>query len=73
MAMVPTFPESGAPANASPAPMSLSRYDKSSSLYAFGSPGLADKAFFHPGIGMWQFDSAGLWPLTAATARRRPR
>lgn len=68
MAMVPTFPETGAPTNQAPSPMTLSRWDNQSSLYAFGTPGSADKAFFHPGIGMWQFDSAGGWPLTAATA-----
>ncbi|MCX7621241.1 MAG: hypothetical protein N2037_10410, partial [Acidimicrobiales bacterium] len=51
-----------------PSPMTLSRWDTQSALYAFGTKGLADKAFFHPGIGMWQFDSAGFWNLTAATA-----
>lgn len=68
MAMTPTFSETGAPTNRAPSPMTLSRWDNQSTLYAFGSPGTADKAFFHPGVGMWQFDSAGGWNLTAAGA-----
>jgi hypothetical protein len=69
--LVPIFFESGSGSSLStvPSPMTLSRYDTQSLLYAFGDPSTAyPKAFFHPGIGMWQFDSAGGWPLTAATA-----
>jgi hypothetical protein len=68
MMITPTFFEAGAPTNRSPSPMTMSRYDTSSGLYAFGAPGAANKAFFHPGAGLWQFDSAGGWPLTASGA-----
>jgi len=68
MAMTPTFSETGAPTSRAPSPMTLGRYDNQNALYAFGTPGLADKAFFHAGVGMWQFDSAGGWNLTAAGA-----
>lgn len=68
MALVPSYTETGATGSVAPSPMTLSRYDTQSRLYAFSSKGTADKAFFHPGVGMWQFDSAGGWNLTAATA-----
>ncbi|MCC5953285.1 MAG: S-layer homology domain-containing protein [Acidimicrobiia bacterium] len=69
MMIVPTFIETGAPANRAPGPMTLSRWDLQSSLYAFGSSSTAyQRAYWHPGVGQWQFDSAGFWPLTAADA-----
>jgi hypothetical protein len=68
MMLTPVYFEVGDPTNQSPSPMTLSRYDTSSGLYAFSQPGSFNKAFFHPGIGLWQFDSAGGWPLTASTA-----
>lgn len=52
-----TWPEV-APSGEPPSPMTLSRYDVQSSL---GDPeGRAEGLWFHPGIGMWQMDSAGL-------------
>ena len=55
--------------------MTLSRWDNvsvrssNSSLFAFGqTAGTYVNAFFSPGIGLWQFDSAGRWDLTAADA-----
>ncbi|CAM3145427.1 hypothetical protein [Stackebrandtia soli] len=46
------------PSGAAPSPMTLSRYDTQSTL---GDPqGRAPGLWFHPGIGMWQLDSAGL-------------
>jgi len=69
MVMVPTFTETGAGTQYTPSPMTLSRYDNQAGLYAFKDINTAfRKAFFHPGIGMWQFDSAGGWNLSAATA-----
>jgi hypothetical protein len=69
MVMVPTFTETGAGTQYTPSPMTLSRYDNQAGLYAFKDSNTAfRKAFFHPGIGMWQFDSAGGWNLSAATA-----
>ena len=72
MMMVPTYFEAGGPV---PAPMTLSRWDNVSvrasnvNLFAFGqTTGAYVNAFFSPGIGLWQFDSAGGWDLTAADA-----
>ena len=67
MVLAPTYPETGAANALSPSPMTLSRYDTSSGLYAFGNPATPyPRAFWHPGIGAWQFDSAGGWHLSAA-------
>ncbi|MEQ1786856.1 MAG: VCBS repeat-containing protein [Acidimicrobiales bacterium] len=67
-----------------PSPMTLSRYDEwngvfstslgtpenNYGLYAFRDPGTAYKrAFWHPGLGIWQYDTAGLGaPLTTIEA-----
>jgi hypothetical protein len=70
--MAPTYTEAGGPV---PSPMALSRWDNVSvsssnaNLFAFGrTSGAYVNAFFSPGIGMWQFDSAGGWPFSAAGA-----
>ena len=69
MMIAPTYPEAGASASTAPSPMTLSRYDTGSGLYAFGNPAtIYQKAFWHPGVGAWAFDSAGGWNLTAADA-----
>ena len=72
MMMAPTYFEAG---GAVPSPMTLSRWDNVSvrsanaNLFAFGqTTGAYVNAFFSPGIGLWQFDSAGRWDLTAADA-----
>ncbi len=72
MMMVPTYFEAGGPV---PSPMALSRWDNvsvwslNSNLFAFGqTTGAYVNAFFSPGIGLWQFDSAGGWDMTAADA-----
>ncbi|WP_129668026.1 hypothetical protein [Phytoactinopolyspora endophytica] len=61
-----TWPEV-APSGAPPSPMTLSRYDIQPAL---GDPeSRASGLWFHPGIGMWQLDSAGLGTdFTAAEA-----
>jgi putative cell wall-binding protein len=82
MMISPIFKESGAattPATA-PSPMTLSRYDEwngvrnaptnasgNLGLYAFNEPTTPYlRAYWHPGIGMWQYDSAGVGaPFTA--------
>ena len=52
-----TWPET-APDGSAPSPMTLSRYDTQPGL---GDPqGRAEGLWFHPGVGMWQLDSAGL-------------
>jgi hypothetical protein len=52
--------ETGAPTNEAPSPMTLSRYDTSDALYAFSNPNTSYRgAFWHAGVGLWQFDSAG--------------
>jgi hypothetical protein len=64
--LAPTFPETGAYDVGTPSPMTLSRYDNQNGLHAFGNPDPAFRnAFFHPGVGAWQFDSAGAWGLSA--------
>ena len=72
MMMVPTYFEAG---GAVPSPMTLSRWDNvnawslNANLFAFGqTTGPYVNAFFSPGVGLWQFDSAGGWDLTAADA-----
>jgi hypothetical protein len=72
MMMVPIYFEAGGPV---PSPMALSRWDNVNvrasnvNLFAFGqTTGPYVNAFFSPGIGLWQFDSAGGWDLTAADA-----
>lgn len=78
----PVFKESSAATTPSsaPSPMTLSRYDEWSGtfgtdtnananhgLYAFADPTSAyPRAFWHPGIGIWQYDTAGVGaPFTA--------
>lgn len=69
MMLAPTYPETGAYGPNAPGPMTLSRWDNQAALYAYGDPNSSfAKAFWHPGIGMWQFDSAGGWKLTGADA-----
>lgn len=72
MMMVPTFPETGGPI---PSPMTLGRSDTvavwsvNRNLFAFGqTTGPYVAAYFTAGVGLWQFDSAGGWNLTAAGA-----
>jgi FG-GAP-like repeat len=62
-----TFTEAGplASTTVAPSPMTLSRWDGSAILYAFGNPQTSMRnAFWHPGIGLWQFDHP--WSNTAA-------
>jgi len=67
--LAPTYPETGASGTSAPSPMTLSRFDTQASLYAFGDASTPyQRAFWHPGIGIWAFDSAGGWNLTAAQA-----
>jgi hypothetical protein len=57
MSIAMTWPETS-PSGEPPSPMTLSRYDTQPTL---GDPeGRAEGLWFHPGIGMWQMDSAGL-------------
>ncbi len=72
MLIVPTSFESG---TKSPSPMTLSRWDNVAvwslnvNLFPFATAtGPYTGAFYSPGIGLWQFDSAGGWNLTAASA-----
>lgn len=66
--LAPSWPETGASGSVPPSPMTLSRWDNQAALYAFGNPGTAyRRAFWHPGVGLWQYDSAGLGaPYTAS-------
>ncbi|WP_152362038.1 hypothetical protein [Microlunatus speluncae] len=61
-----TWPETS-PSGQAPSPMTLSRYDTQPTLA--DPEGRAEGLWFHPGIGMWQMDSAGLGSdYTAAEA-----
>jgi hypothetical protein len=76
LVMAPIFKESSAATTQStaPSPMTLSRYDEwtgtktpdtnanaNYGLYAFRDPYTEYfRAYWHPGIGIWQYDSAGL-------------
>jgi len=67
--VAPTYPETGASGTAAPSPMTLSRWDTQAALYAFSDKATPyPRAFWHPGVGAWAFDSAGAWNLTAAEA-----
>lgn len=66
MTLAMTWPEV-APSGEPPSPMTLSRYDIQPTLG--GPEARAPGLWFHPGIGMWQLDSAGLGTdFTAAEA-----
>ena len=67
--IAPSYPETGASGTAAPSPMTLSRWDTQTALYAFSDKATPyQRAFWHPGVGAWAFDSAGGWNLTAAEA-----
>jgi FG-GAP-like repeat len=62
-----TFTEAGplSSGTVAPSPMTLSRWDGSAALYSFKNTSTAYRtAFWHPGIGLWQFDHP--WQNTAA-------
>jgi len=82
LTVAPVFKESSAATTAAtaPSPMTLSRYDEwtgirddsnnrnaNYGLYAFRDPTTQYlRAYWHPGIGIWQYDSAGVGaPFTA--------
>ncbi len=61
-----TFTEAGplASTTSAPSPMTLSRWDTNARLYAFANPSTPfPRAFWHPGVGLWQFDYP--WQNTA--------
>lgn len=66
LVLAPTFGETGAPDTESPSPMTLSRYDLQESLHSYGSSDNWRRAFWHPGVGAWQWDDASAVGLTAA-------
>jgi hypothetical protein len=62
-----TFTEAGplASTTVAPSPMTLSRWDTQPILYSFANQATAfPRAFWHPGVGLWQFDHP--WANTAA-------
>ena len=71
MMLAPVFHETGAVwyPNTSPSPMTLGRWDNRAALWAFGDAQTPyQRAYWVAGVGMWQFDSAGGWNMTAADA-----
>ena len=69
MMLAPTWPETGAPTTVAPSPMTLSRWDDRRRLHSFGTRAGDRKAFWHPGVGAWQLDSAGLGARYSAAQR----
>ena len=85
----PVFKESSAATSpfTAPAPMTLSRFDEwngvmstttnrnaNYGLYAFRDPYTAyPRAYWHPGIGIWQYDSAGVGAPYTAVERMNVR
>jgi hypothetical protein len=59
MMLAPTWPETVGGSTA-PSPMTMSRADIQRNLFSFSNPSGRKRAFWHPGIGMWQLDSAGM-------------
>lgn len=59
MMLAPTWEEAFADPNKAPSPMAMSRFDRSTLLYSFGTVADQPRAFWHPGIGMWQLDDVG--------------
>jgi len=57
--LAPVWPETTGRITSGPSPMTLSRYDTASRLYPFADVQSASGAFWHPGVGLWQMDSAG--------------
>lgn len=58
-----TWPETTGGSETAPSPMTLSRGDNSSGLWSFNSKSSSNttrRAFWHPGIGVFQLDSAGI-------------
>ena len=59
MIIVPTYTETGASGTVAPSPMTLSRYDTQSRLYAFSSPGSAR-------MTNWSSNSSGILLLISS-------
>lgn len=60
MMLAVTWSETGA-WTTTPSPMTLSRWDTDRDLFPNSDPNTPyPRAFWHPGIGLWQLDSAGL-------------
>ncbi|MBA0124504.1 hypothetical protein H0B56_03015 [Haloechinothrix sp. YIM 98757] len=59
MMLAVVWQETGAPRDTAPSPMTLGRWDVQRGLHSFTDPEESPDAFWHAGVGMWQFDSAG--------------
>lgn len=60
MVFAPTWPETGASPGHAASPLVFSRWDDHDDFYSFKDRSSMVEAFWHPGVGMWQMDSAGL-------------
>lgn len=58
--LAPVWAETTGRITSGPSPMTLSRFDTAERLYPFADTANASGAFWHPGVGLWQMDSAGL-------------
>lgn len=58
---IPWHEVTGGDTDLTPSPMTLSRHDTDPQLhYDFDQTGATKRAFWHPGIGPWQFDDGGI-------------
>lgn len=69
MMLAVVWPETGAPSDTAPSPMTLGRWDIQQELHSFADSDVSTRAFWHPGVGMWQFDSAGAGAHLPISAR----
>jgi hypothetical protein len=69
MMLAPTWPEAAGGSTEAPSPMTLSRFDTDIDLWSFRTIDQQRRAFWHPGVGMWQFDEAGLGASMTANQR----
>jgi len=67
--LAPVWAETTGRVSSGPSPMTLSRYDTQARLYPFSNPADGSGAFWHPGVGLWQMDSAGLGANYTAAQR----
>lgn len=49
--------------------MTMSRGDRDLNLYSFDTRDWQERAFWHPGVGMWQLDDIGLGAFMSANQR----
>ncbi|MDQ3877766.1 MAG: hypothetical protein M3290_05380 [Actinomycetota bacterium] len=67
--IAPTYGETGTGSTGTPSPMAMSRGDIDQDLYSFNTTATEERAYWHPGVGMWQEDDVGLGSQMTANQR----